>query len=87
MRVRPSHQVGVASTVSTTSAIAFRFSMTMPGCSLSVNGPMTRTVEDAALFLDVITGPAPGGFVAASRARPAADREFGLKLPTGRVGG
>jgi amidase len=38
---------------------------------LSVNGPLTRTVEDAALFLDVTTTvPAPeGGFVAAA-ARP-----------------
>ena len=38
---------------------------------LSVNGPMARTVEDAALFLDVTsTLPAPeGGFVAAA-ARP-----------------
>ena len=37
---------------------------------LSVNGPMARTVEDAALFLDVTaTTPAPeGGFVAAARA-------------------
>ena len=40
-------------------------------CGLSVNGPMARTVEDAALFLDVTsTLPAPeGGFVAAA-ARP-----------------
>ena len=40
-------------------------------CGLSVNGPMARTVEDAALFLDVTTTqPAPeGGFVAAA-ARP-----------------
>lgn len=40
-------------------------------CGLSVNGPLARTVEDAALFLDVTTtmpGPA-GGFVAAA-ARP-----------------
>ncbi|MGE5694458.1 MAG: amidase [Candidatus Sericytochromatia bacterium] len=38
---------------------------------LSVNGPITRTVADAALFLDVTTSmPAPaGGFVAAA-ARP-----------------
>jgi hypothetical protein len=38
---------------------------------LSVNGPLTRTVEDAALFLDATTtAPAPeGGFVAAA-ARP-----------------
>ena len=41
---------------------------------LIVNGPITRTVEDAALFLDVTaTTPAPdGGFVAA-----AARRRFG----------
>ncbi len=40
-------------------------------CGLSVNGPMARTVEDAALFLDVTSAlPAPeGGFVAAA-ARP-----------------
>ena len=40
-------------------------------CGLSVNGPMARTVEDAALFLDVTsTLPAPeGGFVAAAAGR------------------
>ena len=39
---------------------------------LSVNGPITRTVEDAALFLDVTTtAPAPdGGFVAAASRTP-----------------
>jgi amidase len=39
---------------------------------LSVNGPLARTVEDAALFLDVTTAlPAPeGGFVAAARREP-----------------
>ncbi len=39
---------------------------------LSVNGPITRTVEDAALFLDVTTtAPAPeGGFVAAAARAP-----------------
>ena len=42
-------------------------------CGLSVNGPITRTVEDAAVFLDVTTtAPAPpGGFVAAAARRPA----------------
>ncbi|MGV0835890.1 amidase [Mycolicibacterium thermoresistibile] len=41
-------------------------------CGLSVNGPIARTVEDAALFLDVTTtAPAPpGGFVAAAAAEP-----------------
>ena len=40
---------------------------------LIVNGPITRTVEDAALFLDVTTtSPAPaGGFVAAAARTPA----------------
>jgi amidase len=39
---------------------------------LIVNGPLTRTVEDAALFLDVTTTlPGPeGGFVAAAARRP-----------------
>ena len=39
---------------------------------LTVNGPITRTVEDAALFLDVTTTlPAPdGGFVAAAARAP-----------------
>jgi amidase len=39
---------------------------------LSVNGPLSRTVEDAALFLDVTTtSPAPpGGFVAAAARTP-----------------
>ncbi|MGI9126235.1 MAG: amidase, partial [Mycobacterium sp.] len=39
---------------------------------LSVNGPLTRTVEDAALFLDVThTGKAPrGGFVKAAARKP-----------------
>jgi amidase len=39
---------------------------------LDVNGPLTRTVEDAALFLDVTTQlPAPdGGFVAAAARSP-----------------
>ena len=41
-------------------------------CGLSVNGPITRTVEDAALFLDVTnTQRAPrGGFVAAAARKP-----------------
>ncbi len=41
-------------------------------CGLSVNGPIARSVEDAALFLDVTTatpGPA-GGFVAAAGRNP-----------------
>jgi amidase len=38
---------------------------------LSVNGPMARTVEDAALFLDVTTAPAlDGSFVAAAARDP-----------------
>lgn len=43
---------------------------------LSVNGPLTRTVEDAALFLDVTaTGESPdGGFVAAMGRAPSALR-------------
>ncbi len=41
-------------------------------CGLSVNGPIARTVEDAALFLDVTTTtPAPdGGFVGAVGKNP-----------------
>ena len=40
-------------------------------CGLSVNGPMARTVEDAALFLDVTTTqPAPEGGLVAAAARP-----------------
>jgi amidase len=41
-------------------------------CGLSVNGPLARTVEDAALFLDATTTlPAPnGGFVAAAAKHP-----------------
>jgi amidase len=41
-------------------------------CGLSVNGPIARSVEDAALFLDVTTTmPGPdGGFVAAARKDP-----------------
>jgi amidase len=55
---------------------------------LSVNGPMARTVEDAALFLDVT---APGnGFVAAANRPPAQLRiALSTKVPpplTARVG-
>jgi amidase len=41
-------------------------------CGLSVNGPMARTVQDAALFLDVTTTmPGPdGGFVGAAAREP-----------------
>jgi amidase len=41
-------------------------------CGLSVNGPIARSVEDAALFLDVTTTTAApdGGFVAAAAKRP-----------------
>jgi len=61
-------------------------------CGLSVNGPMVRTVEDAALFLDVTnTGEAPdGGFVAAASREPGRLRiAVSAKLPptmVGRVG-
>jgi amidase len=55
---------------------------------LSVNGPLARTVEDAALFLDVT---APGnGFVAAARRPPGSLRiALSTKVPpplTARVG-
>src|SRR3954470_3963124 len=59
---------------------------------LSVNGPMARTVEDAALFLDVTsTTPAPqGSFVAAARRGPGRLRiALSAKVPpmlTARVG-
>ena len=59
---------------------------------LIVNGPITRTVEDAALFLDVTTtSPRPdGGFVAAASRAPARLRiAFSAKSPLGplaRVG-
>jgi amidase len=59
---------------------------------LSVNGPVTRTVEDAALFLDVTTStPSPdGGFVAAAARTPVRLRiAFSTKSPLGlaaRVG-
>ncbi|MBV8928800.1 MAG: amidase, partial [Mycobacteriaceae bacterium] len=56
---------------------------------LSVNGPLARTVEDAALFLDV-TATKPGGFIAAA-ARPPQRLRIALstKVPppiTARVG-
>ena len=59
---------------------------------LIVNGPITRTVEDAALFLDVTaTTPVPdGGFVAAAARTPVRLRiAFSTKSPLGlaaRVG-
>ncbi|HTY28419.1 MAG TPA: amidase [Mycobacterium sp.] len=56
---------------------------------LSVNGPITRTVEDAALFLDVTnTGKAPrGGFVAAAARKPKRLRiALSTKMPAGLVG-
>ncbi|WP_167099091.1 amidase [Mycobacterium sp. DL592] len=59
---------------------------------LSVNGPITRTVEDAALFLDVTnTQRAPrGGFVAAAARKPRRLRiALSARIPptmVGRVG-
>jgi len=61
-------------------------------CGLSVNGPLCRTVEDAALFLDATTTqPAPqGGFVAAVAQQPGRLRiALSAKIPptlVGRVG-
>lgn len=61
-------------------------------CGLSVNGPITRTVEDAALFLDVTTDlPSPdGGFVAAAARKPGKLRiAVSNRIPpmiVGRVG-
>ncbi|MGH3641464.1 MAG: amidase, partial [Mycobacterium sp.] len=61
-------------------------------CGLSVYGPLTRTVEDAALFLDVTTAlPAPaGGFVAAAARAPGRLRiALSTKVPpllTARLG-
>ena len=55
-----------------------------PWCGLSVNGPLCRTVEDAALFLDVTnTGKAPrGGFVKAAARKPGRLRiAMSTKLP------
>ena len=61
-------------------------------CGLSVHGPIARTVEDAALFLDVtsaLAGPA-GGFVAAARQSPGRLRiALSTKVPpplTARIG-
>jgi amidase len=58
-------------------------------CGLSVNGPLARTVEDAALFLDLTTTlPGPdGGFVAAA-ARPPGRLRIAVssKLPPGLIG-
>ncbi len=58
--------------------------MTMPGAGCRVNGPMARTVEDAALFLDATTtqpGPS-GGFVAAANREPGRLRiALSTKLP------
>jgi amidase len=51
---------------------------------LSVNGPLSRTVEDAALFLDVThTGKAPrGGFVKAAARKPGRLRiALSAKIP------
>ncbi len=61
-------------------------------CGLSVNGPIARTVEDAALFLDVTsTLPGPdGGFVAAATRAPGRLRiALSTRVPpplTARVG-
>jgi amidase len=61
-------------------------------CGLSVYGPIARTVEDAALFLDVTTAPpAPAaGFVAAAARAPGRLRiALSTKVPppmTARVG-
>lgn len=61
-------------------------------CGMSVNGPITRTVEDAALFLDVTSStPGPtGGFVTAATRDPGRLRvALSLKVPptlTARVG-
>jgi len=55
-----------------------------PWTGLSVNGPLARTVEDAALFLDAThDGPAPsGGFVKAAAREPGRLRiAFSTKLP------
>ncbi len=63
-----------------------------PWYGLSVNGPLARSVEDAALFLDVTnTGKAPrGGFVKAAERKPGKLRiALSAKLPptmVGRVG-
>ena len=58
-------------------------------CGLSVHGPITRTVEDAALFLDV-TSALAGDFVAAANRTPGRLRiALSTKVPpplTARVG-
>ena len=56
-------------------------------CGLSVNGPIARTVEDAALFLDVTAAEAPvGGFVAAAARAPGRLRiALSTKVPPGLV--
>lgn len=56
---------------------------------MSANGPIARTVEDAALFLDVTnTGKAPrGGFVAAAARKPKRLRiALSAKMPSGVPG-
>jgi amidase len=60
-------------------------------CGLSVNGPIARTVADAALFLDVTAANAPeGGFAAAAARVPGRLRiALSTKVPpplTARVG-
>jgi amidase len=52
-------------------------------CGLSVNGPIARSVTDAALFLDATTASGPqGGFVAASRQDPGRLRvALSTKIP------
>jgi amidase len=60
-------------------------------CGLSVNGPIARTVADAALFLDVTAANAPeGGFAAAAARAPGRLRiALSTKVPpplTARVG-
>lgn len=57
-------------------------------CGLSVNGPIARTVEDAALFLDATTTtPGPeGGFVAAAAREPGRLRiALSSRIPPGLV--
>ncbi|UTI66026.1 amidase [Paraconexibacter antarcticus] len=55
---------------------------------LSVNGPLARTVEDAALFLDATADDLPeGGFAAAVRQAPGRLRiAMSAKLPPGVLG-
>jgi amidase len=54
-----------------------------PWNGLSVNGPLSRTVEDAALFLDVTANDVPdGGFVTAAKRAPGRLRiALSTKLP------